>query len=536
MKLRKAMAVALAGALVLTTIATGTTSEAAKKTKLKTKKVSIFVKGKKKISITGKKAKHKYTFTSKKKKIAKVSKKGVITGVKAGKTTITVKDTWKQKGKKKTKKLGTVKVTVKAKTPVVKPTQKPVVTPPVQAPVVTPAQTPVVTPPAQTPDGGSQTPVPSVKPSAKPSIKPSTKPSTAPTEKPIPTPDVEMSLEKNQLKPEDTTTATVSVSAGEVNEVTWSVEKADVASAVKDAQDAKKAVITGKAAGETKITATVKVTVEEKEFTLKAESSIKVAAVVVNPVIESDSVEVNIGEKIDLAVKVDVETSMIESIVWDVEGDIATVETDAVDITKVTLTGVTRGKGKVTVTVTVKQGDETATNTATVNLEVIQPIIEVDLSKGVSTPSWFSGVSGEAQKDGSYKITWAADADKYGSAKFNFDDGMDLTGYYCVIDAEGCISTVEIHDKEKHETIYNNPYSVTKIQYGKTFPFVLQLSPDNLNTAEVSEGGTADYTNVGGVQFAKGEETEELVLTVKSIKFYKYEKDIPANMLPAPAK
>lgn len=61
MKLRKAMAVALAGALVLTTFATGTTSEAAKKTKLKTKKVSIFVKGKKKISITGKKAKHKYT-------------------------------------------------------------------------------------------------------------------------------------------------------------------------------------------------------------------------------------------------------------------------------------------------------------------------------------------------------------------------------------------------------------------------------------------------------------------------------------------
>ena len=536
MKLRKAMAAALAGALVLTTIATGTASEAAKKTKLKTKKVSIFVKGKKKISITGKKAKHKYTFTSKKKKIAKVSKKGVITGVKAGKTTITVKDTWKQKGKKKTKKLGTVKVTVKAKTPVVKPTQKPVVTPPVQTPAVTPAQTPVVTPPAQTPDGGSQTPVPSVKPSVKPSAKPSVKPSTAPTEKPIPTPDVEMSIEKNQLKPGDTATATVSVSAGEVDEVTWSVEKADVASVVKDAQDAKKAVITGKAVGETKITAEVKVTVEKKQFTVKAESSIKVATVVVNPVIESGSVEVNIGEKVDLAVKVDVETSMIESIVWKVEGDIATVETDAVDITKVTLTGVTRGKGKVTVTVTVKQGDETAVNTATVNLEVIQPIIEVDLSKGVSTPSWFSGVSGEAQKDGSYKITWAADATDYSSAKFNFDDGMDLTGYYCVIDAEGCISTVEIHDKEKHETIYNNPYSVTKIEYGKAFPFVIQLSPENLNTAEVAEGGTADYTNVAGVQFAKGQEGEEISLTIKSIKFYKYEKDIPANMLPKSAK
>ena len=328
----------------------------------------------------------------------------------------------------------------------------------------------------------------------------------------------------------------VSVSAGDVKEVTWSVEKADVAEAAKDAKDAKKAVITAKAAGETKITAEVKVTVEGKDFTVKAESSIKVAAVVVNPSIETDSVEVNIGETVDLAVTVDVETSMIESVVWTVEGDIATVETDPVDITKATLTGATRGKAVVTVTVTVKQGDETATNTATVNLEVIQPIIEVDLSTGITTPSWFSGVSGEVQKDGSYKITWSAEASSYGSAKFNFDEGMDLTGYYCVIDAEGCISTVEIHDMEKHETVYNNPYSVTKIQYGKAFPFVLQLSPENLNTAEVSEGGTADYTNVGGVQFAKGDETEELVLTVKSIKFYKYEKDIPANMLPTPAE
>ena len=39
MRIRKAMAVALAGALALTTIATGTTSEAAKKTKLKTERL-----------------------------------------------------------------------------------------------------------------------------------------------------------------------------------------------------------------------------------------------------------------------------------------------------------------------------------------------------------------------------------------------------------------------------------------------------------------------------------------------------------------
>ena len=528
MRIRKAMAVALAGALVLTTMATGTTSEAAKKTKLKTKKVSIFVKGKKKISITGKKAKHKYTFTSKKKKIAKVSKKGVITGVKAGKTTITVKDTWKQKGKKKTKKLGTINVTVKKKVSVT-PKVTPAVTPPVQTPVVTQA------PPAQTPDGGSQTPTPTNTPTRKPTPTPTRKPTPTPTQKPIPTPEVEMGLEKNQIKPGGTTTAMVSVSAGEVKEVTWSVEKANVAEAAKDAKDAKKAVITGKAVGETKITAEVKVTVEGKDFTVKAKSSIKVATVVVNPSIETDSVEVNIGEKVDLAVKVDVETSMIESVVWTVEGDIATVETDPVDITKATLTGAARGKAVVTVTVTVKQGDETATNTATVNLEVIQPIIKIDLSTGITTPSWFSGVTGEAQKDGSYKITWAADANDWASAKFEFD-GMDLTGYWCVIDAEGCISTLEIHDKEKKETEYSNPYSVTKIKYGQTYPYAIQLSPENLNTAEVQGGGVADYTNVGGVQFAKGQEKEELSLTINSITFYKNEKDIPTNMLPAPAE
>lgn len=185
MKLRKAMAVALAGALVLTTAVTGTTSEAAKKTKLKTKKVSIFVKGKKKISITGKKAKHKYTFTSKKKKIAKVSKTGVITGVKAGKTTITVKDTWKQKGKKKTKKLGTVKVTVKKKTPVT--TKAPAVT---QAPAVPgPSQAPAVNPPAgggdqpgvSTPPDNPATPAPTPKVTKVPKT-------AAPTEEPTPTP------------------------------------------------------------------------------------------------------------------------------------------------------------------------------------------------------------------------------------------------------------------------------------------------------------------------------------------------------------
>lgn len=136
---------------------------AAKKTKTKLKKTKISVlEGKAEtISILGKMAKHTYTFVSKNKKIAKVSAKGKITGVKAGKTTITVKDSYKQKGKKKVKKLGTVKVTVLPKEKAV-PSAAPVST--ATPPAV--SQTPVVTPPVQT--------------------LPST---SAPTEEPTATPD-----------------------------------------------------------------------------------------------------------------------------------------------------------------------------------------------------------------------------------------------------------------------------------------------------------------------------------------------------------
>ncbi len=85
-------------------------AEAAKKARLVTKSVKVTVGKKKKISI--KKAKKcKYTFKSKNKKIATVTSKGVVKGVKAGRTTVVVKE---KKGKK-TKTIGKVKVTVMAK-------------------------------------------------------------------------------------------------------------------------------------------------------------------------------------------------------------------------------------------------------------------------------------------------------------------------------------------------------------------------------------------------------------------------------------
>ena len=102
-KVKKACAVVLAGVIAATTAFAGMPGEghAAKKTSLKTKKISVTVGKTKKISVQGKKAKHKYTFTSKNKKIAKVSSKGVVIGVASGTTQIVVKDSYKQNKKKK---------------------------------------------------------------------------------------------------------------------------------------------------------------------------------------------------------------------------------------------------------------------------------------------------------------------------------------------------------------------------------------------------------------------------------------------------
>ncbi len=119
-------------------------SQAAKKTKLKTKKITMKVGQKKKIAINGKKKKAVYRFVSSSKAKASVSKSGVVTAKKAGKVTITVKETYK----KKTKKLGKTVVTIKKKDDGKKPL-------PTAVPSSSPAATPVVTPVPQ-PSGQPQ--------------------------------------------------------------------------------------------------------------------------------------------------------------------------------------------------------------------------------------------------------------------------------------------------------------------------------------------------------------------------------------------
>lgn len=88
----------------------------ARKASLAAKSFRLSVGQKKKIKIKKKKKGAKYTFQTSSKKIAKVNKKGVVTGKKVGKAKITVKEKYKTSKKMKTKKVGVVKVTVKAAT------------------------------------------------------------------------------------------------------------------------------------------------------------------------------------------------------------------------------------------------------------------------------------------------------------------------------------------------------------------------------------------------------------------------------------
>ena len=124
-------------------------AQAAKKASLKTKKITVKAGKTKKIVIKGKVKKATYSFKSKNKKVATVSKAGLVKGKKAGKTTVTVTQTLK----KKKSTIGKVTVTVKKAskpkvTPQVTPSKKPDVTPEA-TPDTTPITTPDVTPTAK---------------------------------------------------------------------------------------------------------------------------------------------------------------------------------------------------------------------------------------------------------------------------------------------------------------------------------------------------------------------------------------------------
>lgn len=109
MKQKTLLCLLLVSATVLTNTAP---AAAAKKAALPRKKLTLYEGQKKAITIKNKNKKAAYTFTSSSPKRASVSKKGVITAKKQGKTKITVKEKLKSGSKKNIRKVGVITVTV----------------------------------------------------------------------------------------------------------------------------------------------------------------------------------------------------------------------------------------------------------------------------------------------------------------------------------------------------------------------------------------------------------------------------------------
>lgn len=151
----------------------GISAKGRKKAALKTKKITLQAGKKKTIQLKNKKQGAAYTYKSASTKIAKVSKKGVITAVKAGKTKITVKE----KSGKKTRTVGRVTVTVKATA------TKPTPTTGTQTALPSPSAAPVT----QQPTG---TPVPTAAATTAPADEPTISPTPAATQMPPVVPEI----------------------------------------------------------------------------------------------------------------------------------------------------------------------------------------------------------------------------------------------------------------------------------------------------------------------------------------------------------
>ena len=165
-----------------------------------------------------------------------------------------------------------------------------------------------------------------------------------------------------------------------------------------------------------------------------------------------------------------------------------------------------------------------------------EPPVSDDLVLGfdnLSVPGWGTQATYTKNEDGSVTINWPAGSNDWGDIRFAFDEPMDLTGYESVIieTVENTTMNFSITDATKKDE-YNNRASVG-LRYGASFPLEVKLA-DILN----SNVEDADYTNVYGVSIFKGQETEAISITVKSIRFIKAEEpevtEAPSTEAPEP--
>ena len=148
-------------------------------------------------------------------------------------------------------------------------------------------------------------------------------------------------------------------------------------------------------------------------------------------------------------------------------------------------------------------------------------VITVDLSKAVGT-GYPKKAKTEVQSDGSVKIIWTGESSDYSGATFKLDEAMDLTGYTCVIDAEGPNVNINIEDATRKENVsWDAPYCVAKPQYYKSLPYEIKLDDKVITDKNDKAGNSPDYSSVGQVTIYKGTQKDAFEVTVKSIKFIK---------------
>ena len=351
-------------------------------------------------------------------------------------------------------------------------------------------------------------------------------------------------------------TVTVSGEADPDANVTyaWTIDPETVAKISGTTAEAT-ATVTAEAKGTAKATVTITATTKDgkssqplkKEVTVNvcekltvdteaieyAENQVAINGTVAPKALLGKTVKTN-GDIVDVAWTI-VETAGVEK---------AETETASIDAKTGVVTGKKAGTVKVKATVKVTGPlDQKETVVVEGTVIVNGDIINIDITK-------FKGgndkVTCTKKDDGSVDIVWAADSQNYSNAVVSFD-ALDLTDWYCTIEASGSNTSVEILDAHCVEADWGNPYSVIAPQYGKSFPRKIQLSDtmknpakaydkkpefDKDNKTTITNGAveqTPEYKSVNRVQLFKGEQTEELKLNVKSIKFYKNESDIPSG-------
>lgn len=158
--------------------------------------------------------------------------------------------------------------------------------------------------------------------------------------------------------------------------------------------------------------------------------------------------------------------------------------------------------------------------------EVAPDVVEVDLSKPSSVADGIEIVNND---DKSITINWTEKAGDYAGVSFDFERGLDLTGYTCHIDAVGDNMNFTMQDKQ---VLTKTAWGTAKInlreQYGVIFPCHFPLNDANLTKKfwdqkpNLSiEGKEPDFHNVGSLSFGKGNDKSPYSLTIKSIRFCK---------------